>query len=210
MSNTYEATLRSEILDFIPENSENILEIGCGRSLIAREIKKKQRCVITGIEPDPSMAQEATEWRDKVLVQTVEQALANMPEKYDCVLMIDVLEHLVNPWQTVAQLKNCLSPDGCLVASIPNMRYYHALKGLILRREWEYDKSGVKDITHLRFFTESSIRNLFASQGYTVQSLIGINEIRLPWKWRQLRLLFPNLLYDIGYPQFVCVATLPR
>jgi len=92
------------------------------------------------------------------------------------------------------------------VASIPNMRFYSALKGLVMYRKWEYDKSGVKDITHLRFFTELSILNLFQSQGYRVEIVDGINPRDMPWKWVLLNWVLRGSLSDTRFPQFACVA----
>jgi 2-polyprenyl-3-methyl-5-hydroxy-6-metoxy-1,4-benzoquinol methylase len=206
MSVSYEPTLRLEMLDFVPKNATSILEIGCGRSQFANEIKKRQACTITAIEPDSVMANEAMANHDKVIEQPVEEALSNLEEQYDCILMIDVLEHLVNPWVILEQLRDKLTENGCVVVSIPNMRYFHALKGLMLHRDWEYDKSGVKDITHLRFFTENSIKNMFLSRGYQLSKITGINKIRLPMKWLMLSRLFPGILGDVCYPQFACVA----
>lgn len=203
---SYEPTLRLEMLDFVPKNAATILEIGCGRSRFANAIKKRQACTITAIEPDPVMANESLASHDKVIVQPVEQALKNLDEKYDCILMIDVLEHLVNPWEILAQLREKLTETGCIVASIPNMRYIHALKGLVFYGNWEYDKSGVKDISHLRFFTANSIRSMFESQNFQLSKMAGINKIRLPVTWLVLGQLFPRILGDVCFPQFACVA----
>lgn len=203
---SYEPTLRPEMLDFVPKDAALILEVGCGRSQFANAIKKRQTCTITAIEPDPVMAEESLASHDKVIVLPVEQALKMLNEKYDCILMIDVLEHLVNPWEILAQLREKLTETGCIVASIPNMRYFHALKGLVFFGNWEYDKSGVKDITHLRFFTANSIRSMFESQGYQLSKIAGINRIRLPTTWSVLSLFLPRILDDVCFPQFACVA----
>jgi len=208
LTTDYVATLRSEMLDYVPPTAKKILEIGCGRSLFARELKSRQPCSITAIEPDPIMAEEARVDRDKLIIATAEQAIPDLPSNYfDCVVMNDVLEHLVDPWAILHMLRPKLAPGGCLVASIPNMRFYPALKGLVMHRNWEYEKSGAKDITHLRFFTEMSIQSLFQSQGYRMEQLEGINPRQdMPWKWSLLNWVLRGSISDTQFPQFACVA----
>tara|TARA_R110000744_G_scaffold40688_5_gene92318 strand:+ start:533 stop:1723 length:1191 start_codon:yes stop_codon:yes gene_type:complete len=42
---------------------------------------------------------------------------------YDTVVLSHVFEHLYNPVDTLAQIKNILTPDGRLIISIPDMKY---------------------------------------------------------------------------------------
>lgn len=70
--------------------------------------------------------------------------------KYDFVLMIEVIEHLRDLQSEIEKLKNLLAPAGKLVIKtklIPE-------KGLFSK--WFYKR----DLTHVQFFTEKSLRNL--------------------------------------------------
>ena len=47
-----------------------------------------------------------------------------LPERiFDCIVFNDVLEHMVVPEQALRYAKTLLSPNGSIVASIPNIRY---------------------------------------------------------------------------------------
>jgi hypothetical protein len=58
-----------------------------------------------------------------------------------------------------------LRPGGYVIASIPNVRYYKAVRDLVLRGKWEYTDAGILDRGHLRFFTLKSIHTLFTDSG---------------------------------------------
>jgi hypothetical protein len=46
---------------------------------------------------------------------------------------------------------------------------------LLVERDWRYADAGVLDRTHLRFFTQKSLRRTFREHGYAVEALAGIN-----------------------------------
>jgi hypothetical protein len=60
-----------------------------------------------------------------------------------------------------------------VLASVPNVRNLVTLDDLAAGR-WEYGPNGVLDITHVRFFTKSSLRELFDDTGYDVLDMVPI------------------------------------
>jgi 2-polyprenyl-3-methyl-5-hydroxy-6-metoxy-1,4-benzoquinol methylase len=82
-----------------------------------------------------------------------------------------VLEHLADPWDALRNLASHLAPEGWIVASIPNVRYWKVVSDLVVRGEFRYVDAGILDRTHLRFFTRGGIQELFTDSGYTVEHL---------------------------------------
>ena len=121
---------------------------------------------------------------------------------FDCIVFNDVIEHVVDPWTMLRKAERHLAPDGLIVASIPNIRYYIVVRDLLLRGRWEYADWGVLDRTHLRFFTRESISRLFPDCGYTIEQLTPINPIKL----RRAALLTTRWFRDLRYQQFAVVA----
>jgi hypothetical protein len=62
-----------------------------------------------------------------------------------------------------------------LVGSIPNIRYYRHLYEMLLLRDWRYRGTGILDRTHLRFFTERSLRRDLAEAGLQIELFRRIN-----------------------------------
>ncbi len=203
----YYRNARPEMLKFIPENATSILEIGCGGGDFAALVKQQRQVRYTAIEPYPEAASRARDRVDQLIEESVESALAMLAgQSFDCIVLNDVLEHMVDPWAVVASLNGKLNPQGVVIASIPNVRYFPVLKALALGGEWEYKEHGVLDRTHLRFFTKSAIHDMFTSNNYKVLRLEGINSIRLPWKFNLLNRFLGQRFEDTRHLQYACVA----
>ena len=83
------------------------------------------------------------------------------------------MEHLYNPWGTVAKVKECLKDDGKILVSIPNVRHFSILLNLILGK-WEYKEEGLLDLTHIRFFTKQSIKAMFSMNNLRIIKMKSI------------------------------------
>lgn len=199
---------RPEMLAFIPKDAQRIVELGCGAggfSALLRETRKDS--YVIGIEIHPESAQEARRRLDEVIEQPVEIALESIPAgSIDCVVCNDVLEHLVDPWAVLRQVKKILRPQGSVVSSIPNVRHFPVFKSYFLQGDWRYEKWGVLDRTHLRFFTKSSIERMFSESGFRTSRIEGIFGQPLPWKAALLNRFLGGKLTDMQYERFACVA----
>lgn len=198
---------RSEMLRFVPAGAMRILEVGCGEGEFAANLKAERPVHVTGIEPFSAAAHVASSQLDCVLPVDVNAGIIELQhQQFDCIVCNDVLEHLVNPWDTLKRLRPLMAPGGMLVASLPNMRYMPVLKELVLKGEWRYADQGVMDRTHLRFFTRKSMQALFEESGYQVTQMQGINAIQFPWKFGLLNMLTLGALADAKFLQYACLA----
>jgi GT2 family glycosyltransferase/2-polyprenyl-3-methyl-5-hydroxy-6-metoxy-1,4-benzoquinol methylase len=158
---TYYQYERPELLDLIPTDAKRVLDIGCAAGWLGAEIKRRQQCRVYGIEPNVTAAQEAARKIDKVWNVKVEEWVDMLePSFFDCIVLADVLEHLIDPWSVLKKLGEKLEVGGKIVASIPNICNWMVVEALVKGR-WTYESEGLLDRTHLRFFTLASIRELF-------------------------------------------------
>jgi 2-polyprenyl-3-methyl-5-hydroxy-6-metoxy-1,4-benzoquinol methylase len=204
----YYQNIRPEMLDFIPAGSRTLLDVGCGEGHFAYNLKHSRDVVAWGIEMVEERAGVASQKLDKVLAGDVADLIPQLPESFfDVVTFNDVLEHLVDPFDVLARIKSCLSPTGVVVSSIPNIRFYPTFFELAAHCEWEYEESGILDSTHLRFFTERSIRKMYRRLGYEVVRHEGINKLeQLPRKFWIANALAKRRFLDMQYPEFATVA----
>ncbi len=75
----------------------------------------------------------------------------------------------------LTEIQEFMTNDGVLVGSIPNVRYYRNLFNLLIAKDWEYVDRGTLDRTHLRFFTEKSLRRSLEKAGLEIEKFQGIN-----------------------------------
>lgn len=205
--NYFENT-RPEMQLYIPATAQRMLEVGCGNAAFAASVKRSRPLHVTAIEGYAPAAEAAQSRVDRLLAMPLEDALPLLDgERFDCIVMNDVLEHLVDPWAALKSLRPLLSPSGVVVASIPNVRYFSVFKEYLLEGQWKYQRDGVMDRTHLRFFTRKSMVDLFQDSGYTMQSVVGINGMeKFPFKFAMLNKLMGGSLDDARFIQFACVA----
>ncbi len=162
------------LLKAIPLSARRVVEVGCSSGALAREYKKlNPQCHYIGIEIDASYAAQATEYCDEVHCLNIEQLqLDEMPcmHKTDCWIFGDTLEHLVNPWQTLKNIRVFMNIDSTLLACIPNAQHW-SVQARLFTGMFVYEDKGLLDKTHLRWFTRKTIISLFESTGYHIQSL---------------------------------------
>lgn len=205
----YFANSRPEMIDRIPAQARTVLEVGCGSGSFAAALKAKRRDIrVTAIESFPDAARHAKEHVDELIEVALDDAIPNLEDRqFDCIVMNDVIEHLVDPWSALRQLRSLLTPrSGRFVASIPNVRYLPVFKAYVQDARWTYEEQGVMDRTHLRWFTQRSIADLFRDTGYKVDSIEGINGCQLPWKLSLINRLTQGSLNDLRFMQFACIA----
>jgi len=205
----YYGNTRPEMLKFIPSDAQKILEVGCGEGNFSAQLVNDDN-EIWAIEPNKDSASKAAEKLSKVLEGTIEEKVDEVPDGYfDVIIMNDVIEHLLEPWDDIQRLKSKLKDDGVFISSIPNVRYAKNMFNILFKRDWKYTDDRILDITHYRFFTKKSIRRLFEENGYSVQKMKGVNMTK-SFAFFPFAFLF-NILFlfsqlDIFYMQFATVA----
>jgi 2-polyprenyl-3-methyl-5-hydroxy-6-metoxy-1,4-benzoquinol methylase len=164
-SGDYFAHARKEIQPLLPLNCGNVLEIGCGSGATLGWLRQDHQAIRTvGVEIAEVAAKNAHCFADEVHCLDFEQYdLPNGPEKFDLVLCLDVLEHMVDPWDVVDRLATqYLEVGGTLLVSLPNVRHYSVVLPLLFQGRWDYEVAGLLDRTHLRFFTKASAQALLS------------------------------------------------
>lgn len=202
INNAYYSQQRRDVLDMINIPPVQALDVGCGEGHFGKLLHDKFGTLVTGIEPDPRAANAAQNNLDVCHCGTWEDLSGEISNKYDAIFFNDCLEHMIDPETALKSAASKLKPDGLIYASVPNFLYIDNVVKLLCTRDWRYEKSGILDITHIRFFTRKSIVRLFLNAGYTVQDIrfLTLNDT---WKWRLLnRILFGTvtdfLIYQYG------------
>jgi 2-polyprenyl-3-methyl-5-hydroxy-6-metoxy-1,4-benzoquinol methylase len=202
----YYTNNREEMLSFFPENAKKVLDVGCGQGHFAEHIKNNYQTETWGIEYMPGHAKEADKILDKVFSGSCEDNIDELPNDYfDVIYFNDVLEHMLDPYTVLKQMKTKLSKDGIIISSIPNIRYHTTLRMILFKKDWEYQLSGVMDHTHFRFFTKKSIKRMYEKLGFKILEHKGINKTK-SLKPYLMNLLFLFTASDIFYVQFATVV----
>ena len=177
---------RRDMRGYLPENPRRVLEIGCGEGAFSASIvgaKEKW-----GVEPNTAAAQIAAGRLDHVLTGRFDTVSDRLPRHhFDLVVCNDVIEHMEDHDRFLQDIRAYIAEGGVLVGSVPNIRNYKILFDLLFLGDWRYQDSGIMDRTHLRFFTQSSLRRSLVQAGYRIEILRGMNGSLSPgrakWAW---------------------------
>jgi len=148
------------------------LDVGCATGYLAAELAARGATVV-GVEADPAAAARAGAVYERVVAGDVEGAACRAELRalgpFDAVVCGDVLEHLRDPWDTLAFLATLLPPGGTAAVSVPNVAHWTGRRAL-LRGRFPYAEHGLFDRTHLRFFTRAGARALVEGAGLRVRT----------------------------------------
>lgn len=163
---------RREIIPFVPLHTRRLLDVGCGQGALAQVLRQERGLdEVSGIEIIESAWRVARKVLDTCLLGSIEEMELPFPDDhFDCIICADVLEHLVDPAVALRKLSGVLKPEGSIIISIPNIRYYEVV-GMLAGGAWAYMDAGIMDSTHLRFFCKPDLYDLVEAAGLRVASL---------------------------------------
>jgi 2-polyprenyl-3-methyl-5-hydroxy-6-metoxy-1,4-benzoquinol methylase len=156
----------------IKDNS-TILDVGCSSGYFDDILISQKGCTVDGIEMDEKDAKLAAKVCRKIIVGNVEDELFPWDEitaKYDYIMFIDVLEHLIDPAKTLRVISKFLKKDGKIIFSIPNMAN-GSVRLQLLQGNFDYEKEGLLDATHLHYYTAETIKKMVTDSGLVFNKL---------------------------------------
>lgn len=86
---------------------------------------------------------------------------------YDYVVIADVLEQLAKPSRLLRDIWAVLKPGGQVLLSVPNFNHWYPRAKVAIGR-FGYDRRGILDESHLRFFTPRTLRRLVVETGFDI------------------------------------------
>jgi SAM-dependent methyltransferase len=150
---------------------QDVAELGSGLGFNLEIFAGDSRVV--GIEGLSAAADSATSRGIQTSVADLAGTVPLESGKYDLVLCVDVLEHLLDPAHCVQEAHRILKPDGLLVVNVPNHFSLSGRLRIILgsgidsidffpqHADWNYP--------HVRFFRHSSIIELLRSCHFQIE-----------------------------------------
>ncbi|HMK64273.1 MAG TPA: class I SAM-dependent methyltransferase [Thermodesulfobacteriota bacterium] len=177
---------RPEIAALIPSGCRTLIDVGCAGGALGALLKTQHpNLEVRGIEPVADQAEKARALLDDVLIGNADAPLPENWPRPDCIVLADVIEHLIDPWETLRLWQKRLTTGGWLILSVPNVGHKSIISGLI-RGTWDYAPEGILDRTHLRFFTRRSLMDLLNQTGFRLIRLERIKSRGLSSKIVQI------------------------
>jgi 2-polyprenyl-3-methyl-5-hydroxy-6-metoxy-1,4-benzoquinol methylase len=162
----------------------SVLDFGCGDGFFSSRVAYTEQCRhLTAVdfhEAPPFYLSGST---GKVTYQTVDTFYQDKDHHYDVIFCRHVLEHVHNPVEFLAQLKQKLNTPGYLMIEVPN---FDSMWRVIFGQYF----SGLYVPRHLFHFDANTLRNTLEKVDFKVDSV----------KLAHLPLLSASLCYLTGLP----------
>jgi len=147
--------------DDLPGPEQSILELGSGGGHFLVELKRRGFRHLTALDWSPNVREEFERHGIPFILSTIE-AESERPGTYDCIIMINTIEHVRNPETVLRALKKKLNPDGRILLITPNAR---SLSHRIFGRHW----AGLHAPRHVYVFSPDAMTQLAAMLGFKVR-----------------------------------------
>lgn len=195
--------------------ARRVLEIGAATGYLS-ELMTARGSTVVAVELDATSAAIAASRGVDVRVGHLEDVVRK-GETFDCVALIDVIEHVPDPKAFLASCLRYLTPGGTVVVSVPNVAHW-SVRCELLSGRFDYTRTGLMDDTHLRFFTAASLERLLVGQGLTIverKYSLGLYAYpkwtSMEWQWQRRKLVRKGVARWPGLfaYQFVWKAVFP-
>lgn len=146
------------------KNKTDVIDIGCGFGLFLEYLVCNHNVNGFGYDPAP----EAIEYLKSKGINGKIGGLENfnLDKKFDVALLINVLEHVLNPEKTILEIKNkLLNKDGILVIDVPNE--FNVLQ-TTANQHYGLNDWWVAPPGHINYFDLSSLTKLLKKNGYKI------------------------------------------
>lgn len=173
IDNLCENTSHIQIINRIPFGS-TVLDVGCACGDLGVYLSKNKNCEMYGLEYNKesiNIAKKTFSYREieEIDLNRFEKLQGILNRKYDIIVFGDILEHLLNPKDTIKKILHYLSANGKIIISIPNICHISIIRQL-LNNNFHYMDYGILDKTHVRFFTFKSMAEIISDLGLEIIS----------------------------------------
>jgi 2-polyprenyl-3-methyl-5-hydroxy-6-metoxy-1,4-benzoquinol methylase len=181
-----------DVLDKRLPTGAEVLDVGCGNGVISRSLGERG-FTVKGIDVSEKAIGRARELNKfpnvRFEVIGAEKLVAD-GNRYHAVICSEVLEHLNEPGKLLDVLYQLLHPDGVLLVTVPNGKGPRELLvtrpviALQKKNNWMWKgvqkmktifgykgttvQSSADDLTHIQFFTKSSLQKLAQSSRFSI------------------------------------------
>ncbi|MBC7571999.1 MAG: methyltransferase domain-containing protein [Spirosoma sp.] len=183
--------IQSAIVELNRPNAK-ILDVGCGNGNNSRQMASLGFDVL-GIDISAKTIETARSLNTypNLRFENIPAEELDIDDKFDAIICSEVVEHLHAPQPVVHTLSTLLKPDGVLLVTVPNgygpreffmtKPMQAAMKNKVTwsmvagaKKALGYKgttiQSEAEDLTHVQFFTKTSLKKLFESEGFELQA----------------------------------------
>jgi 2-polyprenyl-3-methyl-5-hydroxy-6-metoxy-1,4-benzoquinol methylase len=149
----------------------HVADIGCGEGAFAlRMVDAGFNVVGLDVVPAAEQATDAFEYHELDLfdAEAREGFLDRFAGSFDAVVLLEVIEHVHDPWETVGFAHRLLRPGGVLLLSTPNITsFYSRFRFLTAGRFHQFEPADLS-YGHINPMTAFMVETILREQGFNL------------------------------------------
>lgn len=152
------------IIKILPE-CKSILEVGCGRGILAKELKRMNKDVI-GLDVSKLALRDAEKKGIKTIQHDLDQSLPFSDNNFDCVICCQVLQHIHRPSELIKDMRRVTKKY--VIINVPNIAYWKYRKMLLTGK---IPFIGDPEYLPIRFFTLKTIKKQLNESNLEIKNI---------------------------------------
>jgi 2-polyprenyl-3-methyl-5-hydroxy-6-metoxy-1,4-benzoquinol methylase len=137
-----EAVILAELRRLRPPTGwQRILDVGCGDGLFFDRLAEFG--AVEGVEPDTALLDPAGPWRSAIHAVPFDERF-RPPDRFDVILMLDVLEHLEHPEAALRHALTLLTKGGVVVITVPALQWLWTRHDDLNHHVMRYDRRSMR------------------------------------------------------------------
>jgi hypothetical protein len=129
--------------------------------------RKRVLCLTGPESPLPAQLEQAGHYVTRAMPSIEATIPTGADGGFDLIVAIDSIERVPDTGQLLTNAASRLAPAGSIIAAVANFGHWYA-RGRVAIGAFDYDRRGVLDRDHLRFFTRRSFERLASQVGLDV------------------------------------------
>ena len=138
-------------------SDKRLFEIGCGHGMVMKQFETLHNIVVDGCDLNPNALKLIEKGKGDIYLLNIYDEPPQLLQKYDGILLMDVLEHIENDTEFLQTSCKYLQNEGLVIINVPALNLLFS----------KYDrKTG-----HIRRYDKKTLRKLFVDNNIELVSL---------------------------------------
>jgi len=146
--------------------AEHVGEIGCGSGLVLHHLDKAYHKAADGFELNLTALKLCPKLPGNLYIYDILKRHPTLTERYNTLLMMDVLEHIENEVEFLEAVKDHMQPGGHLIIGVPMRQHLYSA----------YDAAD----GHYRRYETKHLKSVVQAAGFTVKEVVQWGHAYIP------------------------------
>ncbi len=158
--------------------ARTVLDLGCGNGALTAALHR-DGFMMTGTDVSESGIRIASRHFPEIPFAHAEMSAPlprHLRQRFDAVIAVEVIEHLLLPRLLFERAKEALRPGGSLIVTTPFHGYWKNL-ALALTNKFDTHWHPLRDFGHVKFFSIETLAQLFREQGFQIEHSTRVGRV---------------------------------